>query len=406
MLDDPDFPHLIIDANSGEGKDMTVLEMVRLQVAGDPSVPKRFRDIPVKRISASDFHSGTNLRGQVADKVKEIFQNAEKGPVIIYISEIDNVFLGGGSSSGDSESVAKLILDKLEDPVIRKNLTIIGTTSRGDKMIASYPDLKRRFNWPKLSSMKLSEVSEALSGAPRRKFQKWSGVEIGDAQLDLASRLAEKYYRSADGTPRFTAIEHVIKDAMRLARGEGVSEVTDEHVIQATEKRAALSIDRGIIKDLRSTPINSLMVDVEIGTSVASSLENSELLEVERSLRNGRVLKGMTLGLSDGAVNSLAKDMVRRWSTLSMGERAAIISDGTLRGEVIAGEVIPSRWILEQVIDSAKGKHAEGLDKVQIEKKLGVDPRTEGREKMRQVGKGDVKAIEGQKKGLPVRRGK
>ncbi|HPQ81937.1 MAG TPA: hypothetical protein PLZ86_09505, partial [bacterium] len=91
MTDTVGYRSVILDAPTGEGKDVIVEKMIIMKEKGDPVVPERFRKAKVIRIDAAEFQSGTKYRGTVADKVKDIGKMAKKGPVVVYISEIDLV---------------------------------------------------------------------------------------------------------------------------------------------------------------------------------------------------------------------------------------------------------------------------------------------------------------------------
>ena len=270
MTDSVRARHVIIDTPTGWGKDKVVEKMIIDKERDNPVVPERFRKAPVLKINAAEFQAQTSLRGNVADKVAEIAKMARKGPVILYISEIDLVFLSGGSASGDTEAMGKLMLDVLEDPAIKENLIIFGSTSRGQEMIARYPDLERRFNWMELREFRLSEIVDIIDQSTRRKFEKHYKVKITCDNIELAARMAEHYYRAKTGMPRFDAVETILEDAARMARDRGESTVAAEFIIGATEERCGETFDRAEIQDIVKADLDSLMVDVKPGEAVAS----------------------------------------------------------------------------------------------------------------------------------------
>ena len=254
MTDTLGYRSVIFDAPSGDGKDVIVEKMIIMKEKGDPIVPERFRKAKVIRIDAAEFQSGTKYRGTVADKVKEIGKMAKKGPVIVYISEIDLVVLSGGSSEGNTEQVAKLLQNTLD--FNKNNLIVIGTTSRGSQMLSDTPDLHRRFNWPKVRQFEIGEVAKIINdGWTKMSYERAYGVKIGAEVVDAAAKLAEHVYRpenlvvnkftgKASPMPRFDSVKNVLEDAAKLARDGKRVDVTIEDVIKATEARVSKSLDR------------------------------------------------------------------------------------------------------------------------------------------------------------------
>ncbi|MFH0800551.1 MAG: hypothetical protein V2A66_10290 [Pseudomonadota bacterium] len=255
-----EFPHLLIDLATGEGKDKLYEEMIILKEKGDPSVPERWRNAAVVDVDPASFQSDTKWRGNVADKVTEIGEKARKGPLVVRMREGDKIFLSGGASSSDSEVVAGLMLAKLEEPGVRENLLLVITTSRGDEMIAKHPDLFRRFNKPGLHIFSVAEVIDALDGPTRKAYEKKRGVKIPREVIGAAARIAESYYRPSrvvvNATTRkefmlarFDATKNLLSDAAKMAakRGKGTV-VTVSDVIAAAEGRIGKKLDHGQVE--------------------------------------------------------------------------------------------------------------------------------------------------------------
>ncbi|MBT3182758.1 MAG: AAA family ATPase [Deltaproteobacteria bacterium] len=266
--DNPDFRGIIIDAGTGEGKDATADAMLVLKEQGDASVPKDVVDAPVVRIGAADFQSNTKYRGTVADKVSLLKRLAKKGPVVVYISEIDLIFASGTTSDGESENVSKLLLSTLEDPAVKKNLVIIGTTSRGGMytpragdrldgkttMLDANSDLERRFNWLKLHTYSLQEVIDITTAdnSPfRSKYADFYKVDIPKDVMEAVVKVAEHHYRGEHSTlARFPAVEQVINATCRKARNSGSPTVTMDHVREGISELLKVSIDPVALADV------------------------------------------------------------------------------------------------------------------------------------------------------------
>ena len=389
--------HVIIDTPTGIGKDKVVEKMLIMKEKGEPVVPQHFRKAPVLKINAAEFQAQTSLRGNVADKVAEIARKARKGPVIIYISEIDMVFLSGSSMSGDTEAVGKLLLDVLEDPSIKKNLIILGTTSRGQAMIARYPDLERRFNWMGLREFTLSEVVDIIDESTRMQFEVGYKVQISHQDVELAARLAERYYRKQTGMPRFDAVLTILEDAARLARDRGANEMIEQYIIGATEERCGTIIDQAELEEIKEKDLDSLMVDVKPGEGVASQPEVSpgaaEVKATEEATAEANELAGvmkqvrdLVEGVSPAERVRLAEDLLRTWKSLSDNERVRITQEGIRMG---GGEgPLPEHWIKETLARGAEGVAGRGVKGVGRERERPEDRDRKIREGAKKKGKG------------------
>jgi len=365
MTNTLDYRHLIIDAPTGEGKDVTVEKMIIMKERGDPVVPARFRNAPVFKINAAEFQANTMFRGNVADKVTEIAARARKGPVIYYISEIDLIFLSGVSSSGDSEAVGKLLLDLVEDPVIRNNLILIGTTSRGQQMLTRYPDLQRRFNWPNIHSFSLSEIVNIIdSGWTKTQYEQSYGVRIPREAVEAAARLAEAYYRPSMETPmpRFDAIKKILEDAVKMASSARTGVVSIENVIAATEVRCGQTLDRAAVDRTLATDINVFNPQF---TPIQESAWNptgqaaTETNIFTDLLKNDPQLQYLTLGLSNAEVAEYGRWLNAEWTALSVGERAVIMSaPGSYK-----------IWVVDMSKMLQSGSRAEGIEAERAEDK-------------------------------------
>lgn len=318
------YRHVIFDAPTGEGKDVIVEKMFLMKLKNDPIVPEHFRKAPVRKINAAEFQADTKYRGTVADKVAEIAKLARKGPVIVYISEIDLIFLSGGTSSGDSEAVGKLLLDVVEDPKVRQNLLVIGTTSRGRDMLEKFPDLGRRFNWPQVRPFALSEVAELITRhVTGRRFAERHGVTATPEIADAATRLAEAFYRpvTMKGVvmPRFDAIKQLLTTAVRVAHSLNATALTIDHVFEAMFLRTGIVFDPEEMNAvLKVTDMNDIPA-VQSLANAASSARKSALRETTRALQDHPACSG----LPAIEIESMSREMLKAWLAMPRSERHA-----------------------------------------------------------------------------------
>lgn len=312
MTDTASYRNIMVDAPTQVGKDEVVRkmiimkEMAALGLSDRGPIPEEFVNAKVVKINAAEFQRGTSLRGNVADKVAEIADWARKGPVIVYVSEIDLILLSGGSSidadgrpSSNTESPGKLLLDLLgEDSApeswihrtlrripgvgrffkppttgIRDNIIMIGTTSRYQEVLEKYPDLQARFNQLRIDNLHLSEMVNVIyDGMTRTEYETRYRVKISKDIVDAAARIAEQLYRpvttrtdrytgEARNLNRFPAAKQILEGAAKIARarirastGSGAAtqpnDVTIEDVIKSTEQRIGMTLDRAKVDAL------------------------------------------------------------------------------------------------------------------------------------------------------------
>lgn len=291
---------VIINAPTREGKDFIVEKMILMKVRGDEAVPEKFRDAQVRKIAIAELISDSKYRGSVADKVKEIKELASKRPIILWISEIDKVFEHGRGSEGSSEEVAGLLLDTLEEPDVKENLIILGTTSRGEGMLASRPDLQGRFNWPVIERFTTEQAVEVLRLSYERRMRAGNAtLEMQPETFKTTFELVEHFVRprtqEKDGKamPPFPAVNKTLSIAATYAKETGSGELTSAHVLAAAESISGQTIDR-----------------TQLSPEIRAAIERDEqrLQQEGRSVRPAASPGGRS-GVSNAAVEQIVRDI-------------------------------------------------------------------------------------------------
>jgi len=198
------FPAIMIDAPYGEGMEALAEKMIVMKERGDPAVPKRFRDAPVVKLSPLLFRSELTPRGVAAMTLKGIVRQARKGPIIVYIPDFDAMIHEHTSYEG----VERILFQIMEDPSIRKNLIVIATTSRKDKILGKYPDLEKRFSWIDMRKFDVSTsiAAEMVEHPAYRDLMPWERAEHAEAMEVMVKELkmAGELHRFMDeSTGRF-----------------------------------------------------------------------------------------------------------------------------------------------------------------------------------------------------------
>ncbi len=358
--DTPGFRGIIFDELPREGKDSAALEMLILKEKRDPSVPKDMLDAPVYKINAAEFQSDTKYRGTVADKVAKVRKLVERNQAVVYISEIDLIFASGGTSDGASEQVGKLMLDLLEDPVMQKNLVIIGTTSRGGRftptsemrpdgmrtMIEIFPDLDGRFNWVKIHRYSLAEVIEIATvenSSVKKKYSDFYRVEIPNEIMEASAKAGEHFYRANNPTlARFPAFTQVIENACRMARDSGSKIVTMDHVSASISEITKTSISVEALTEVAKMSVAEVEKPLWDGT--AEGLRTFKATAAEKPLFDvdawfEEILRTDPMfGAEVESYSELEKDFARRitdrsvayWESLSKAEKIQFIKASTV----------------------------------------------------------------------------
>ena len=392
MTDTPKFRNILIIAPTGEGKDELVKEMIIMKERGSLAVPARFRQAPVYKITGADFRSKTSLRGQLADKVTEMGDKARKGPVIYVLPEIDVFFKGARLGNEDPEDPAKMMLDMMDEDIIKENLVVIGTSSRGDEMLSEQNNLLRRFNRAPFHNYNLSEVIDIIdNGWTKIYLQKRYNIRIPSEVVDAAARLAEQYYRSAKSitdphtgeifpNPRFDSVTDILIDAVKIAKERGAAEVTVEDAIAATEQRIGAPLNREWLEITLTSPIDTIELNYQATGQSQPDTPDAQVEQVVAELKSVPVLKSLTLGLSEGELKDFARDLHMDWTSLSLGERAALITEMNLFGKNEGP--IPVRWIVERTQTLARERaeaelRAEDKESKEAKEKKGVEDKPE-----------------------------
>ncbi|MFM7320290.1 MAG: ATP-dependent Clp protease ATP-binding subunit, partial [Armatimonadota bacterium] len=129
-------------------------------------------------------------RGEFEERMKRVMEEVRKaaGEVILFVDEL-HTLVGAGAAEGaiDASNIMKPAL-------ARGELQCIGATTRDEyrKYIERDAALARRFQMVKVDEPSVDEAVEILKGL-RSRYEEHHKVEITDAALDAAARLADRY---------------------------------------------------------------------------------------------------------------------------------------------------------------------------------------------------------------------
>ena len=153
-------------------------------------IPEMLKDKRLISLDLAGLVAGTKYRGEFEERMKRVMDEVRKanGEIILFIDELHTV-VGAGAAEGaiDASNIMKPALSRGE-------LQCIGATTIDEyrKYIEKDAALARRFQMVKVDEPSVEEAVEILKGL-RHRYEELHNVEIKDAALDAACRLADRY---------------------------------------------------------------------------------------------------------------------------------------------------------------------------------------------------------------------
>ncbi|MDX1932916.1 MAG: ATP-dependent Clp protease ATP-binding subunit, partial [Capsulimonadales bacterium] len=178
----------VLVGEPGVGKTAIAEGLANRIIAQD--VPEMLKDKRIVALDLAGLVAGTKYRGEFEERMKRVMDEVRKasGEVILFIDEL-HTLVGAGAAEGaiDASNIMKPAL-------ARGELQCIGATTLDEfrKYIERDAALARRFQMVKVSEPTVDEAVEILRGL-RYKYEEHHKVEITDAALDAAARLADRY---------------------------------------------------------------------------------------------------------------------------------------------------------------------------------------------------------------------
>jgi ATP-dependent Clp protease ATP-binding subunit ClpC len=181
----------ILIGEAGVGK-TGIVEGLAQRIA-DGAVPPEFARKRIVEISMGSLVAGTNLRGDMEEKLQSLIAQAKRDPeLILFIDEI-HLLVGAGQGSGSAMDAANL----LKPALARGEVCVIGATTTQEyrKYIETDQALARRFEVIEVPEPGRVETLLILAGL-RPQMETHHGVKIGDSALEAAVDLTVRYLPS------------------------------------------------------------------------------------------------------------------------------------------------------------------------------------------------------------------
>lgn len=181
----------ILIGEAGVGK-TGVVEGLAQRIA-DGQVPPEFAGKQIVEISMGGLVAGTNLRGDMEERLQSLIAESKRNPdLILFIDEI-HLLAGAGQGSGSAMDAANI----LKPALARGEVRVIGATTTQEfrRFIEVDPALTRRFEVIEVLEPTRSESLEILQGL-RAGIEGHHQVKIEDGALEAAIDLTVRYLPS------------------------------------------------------------------------------------------------------------------------------------------------------------------------------------------------------------------
>lgn len=176
----------MIVGESGVGKTALVEGLAQRIVKNE--VPDFLKNKTIFSLNMTSIMSGTRYRGDMEEKLKNLFSALENENIILFIDEIHSISSAGGNDS--SFNVANIIKPYL----LAEKFPTIGATTIGEyrKFIESDPALERRFMTVDVKEATVEDTILILKGV-KSSLERHHNIIISEDTLVAAATLSDRY---------------------------------------------------------------------------------------------------------------------------------------------------------------------------------------------------------------------
>lgn len=177
---------------SGVGKTAIVHHIAKMM--SDGSSPTCMKGREVYELNSGQLVAGTKYRGDLEEKILRMFEEIESKDAILFIDNIHNISILGGSSE-DNFNLSSMLVPLMEN----NRIQVIGATTTNDyrRTIESNKPLARLFQTVYIEEQPISEVTDLIKNlAP--EISSFHGITIPSETIEDCVKLADQYikYRS------------------------------------------------------------------------------------------------------------------------------------------------------------------------------------------------------------------
>ncbi|MEW5826035.1 MAG: AAA family ATPase [Candidatus Bipolaricaulota bacterium] len=215
----------VLIGEPGVGKTAVVEGLAQRIASGD--VPETLKGKEIVALDIAAMVAGSKFRGEFEDRLKAVIREIEAhaGQTILFVDEI-HTLVGAGAAEGAIDAS-----NMLKEPLSRGKFQLIGATTLDEyrEHVEKDSAFERRFQKVFVREPSIEETLQILRGL-RETLESHHRVKIGDAALDAAARLSERYI--SDRYLPDKAIDLVDEAASRI-RVNGTGDAVTEAEIAA-----------------------------------------------------------------------------------------------------------------------------------------------------------------------------
>ncbi len=210
-------PNAILVGPAGSGKTRIVEDLAWRLEEDDPVLPSMLRGYHIYGLQLSDLVAGSNLVGQVEEKVKEVlrFATDSDNQAILFIDEIHQM------AKAENPAYQK-IAQILKPALSRGALRVIGaTTTQEARCLATDPAFSRRFTTILVDELTRAQTEEVLLSMKESFLDFYGhGIRLEDSLMHRVVALADEYSQAQTHRPdnAITLLDRSIADAIVQAR--------------------------------------------------------------------------------------------------------------------------------------------------------------------------------------------
>lgn len=227
-------PMLVGDAGVGK---TAIAEGLALYIV-EKKVPKQLQDLRIYSVDMGALLAGTKFRGDFEDRLDKLIKEATKDPnIVLFIDEIHTI-IGAGSAGGGSMDAANILKPSLSNG----SLKVIGATTFDEykKIFEKETALARRFQKIDIEEPTPEEAIEIINGL-KKSYEEFHGLTFTQEAVKAAVHLTVKYMTDRKLPDKAIDMIDMAGAKLKLA-GEGVKEVTEQHISEILAKIANIPV--------------------------------------------------------------------------------------------------------------------------------------------------------------------
>lgn len=270
-------PNALLVGQAGVGKTNIVEDLAYRIANNDPLIPDKLKGHTIYELPLSNILVGTNLRGQMEEKMKAIldFMSDPANKAILFIDEIHQLCTQRNSNYTEIAQILKPAL-------ARGQIKVIGaTTLQESRQFAKDPAFNRRFSRIIVDELTKTQTVEILRKLKGEFFLHYDNrIFINDNTLTTICNLADEYKQVGSHRPdnAITLMDRAFGDAL----------------VHRKKMEESAKNDPALLAAIQSVPYISLNENQIRKTAIKLMTGNSkkETLNMESLTRNLQRIKG------------------------------------------------------------------------------------------------------------------